>query len=378
MAWLLAAVCLLIGAGAEWRRWAPVPAAVQLNVAAAAPRAFVLQQHANTTIPMPAGVPAAHASALTVLPGGELLACWWAGQRESAPDVRLYMARWRDGRWSEPRAVVERGTLGRALHMGVRRIGNPTLWVAADGRVHLYVVATGLGGWAASRVVQMVSDDAGESFGAQRVLPLTPLLNTSVLVRTNPVALADGGWLLPAYFELGHKYPLVISFDARGEPRWVQRIGESVSSLQPALLPVSGTELRAVMRDIGPQHRVQQAVSFDAGRSWQDLPASDVPNHDNSVAGLRLAGGGYVLLHNGVLPGALSGEASPRQWLRLSTSADAQTWASGPDVRRGEKGDEFSYPSVQQIGSQLHVTYTQQRRSIAHHVYEIQYAEGSK
>ncbi|MBC7957351.1 MAG: exo-alpha-sialidase, partial [Cytophagales bacterium] len=231
-----------------------------------------------------------------------------------------------------------------------------------------------LGGWAASRVVQLVSDDAGGSFVAQRVLPLTPLLNTSVLVRTQPVALADGGWLLPAYFELGHKYPLVISFDAHGEPRWVQRIGESVSSLQPALLPVSGTELRALMRDIGPQRRVQQAVSFDAGRSWQDLPASEVPNHDNSVAGLRLSGGGFVLLHNGVLPG----EASPRQWLRLSTSPDAQAWSPALDVRRGERGDEFSYPSVQQIGSQLHVTYTQQRRNIAHHVYDIQYAEAAK
>jgi len=319
---------------------------------------------------MPPGVPAAHASALAALPGGDLLACWWAGQRESAPDVRLYIARWHDGRWSEARAVVDRHTLGRALHMGVRRIGNPALWVAADGRVHLYMVATGLGGWAAARVVQLVSDDAGVSFAPRRVLPITPLLNTSVLVRTQPVALADGGWLLPAYFELGHKYPLVISFDARGEPRWLQRIGASVTSLQPALLPLSGTELRAVMRDIGPQHRVQQAVSHDAGLSWQDEPATALANHDSSVAALRLAGGGFVLLHNDQLPGG----GSPRQWLRLSTSTDAQTWSPGLDVRRGEPGDEFSYPSVLQVGDQLHVSYTQQRRAIAHHVYDIRYA----
>ena len=323
---------------------------------------------------MPAGVPAAHASALAALPDGDVLAAWWAGQRESAPDVKLYMARWHEGRWSEPRVVVDRLTLGRALHMGVRRIGNPALWVAADGRVHLYMVATGLGGWAAARVAQLVSDDAGQHFRPQRVLPLTPLLNTSVLVRTPPVALADGGWLLPAYFEIGHKYPLVISFDAHGEPRWVQRIGQSVTALQPALLPISATELRAVMRDIGPDHRVQQAVSHDAGRSWQELPESALANHDSSIAGLRLAGGGYVLLHNDALPGG----ASPRQWLRLSTSLDAQTWAPGLDVRRGELGDEFSYPSVLQVGQQLHVTYTQQRRAIAHHVYDIQYSEAAR
>ncbi len=344
-----------------------------LSVGVTAARSFTLIPRSSTTIPMPAGVPAAHASALAALPDGDVLASWWAGQRESAPDVKLYMARWHQGRWSDPHVVADRSMLGRALHMGVRRIGNPALWVAADGRVHLYVVATGLGGWAAARVVQLVSDDAGQHFTPQRVLPLTPLLNTSVLVRTQPVALADGGWLLPAYFELGHKYPLVISFDAQGEPRWVQRIGRSVTALQPALLPISSTELRAVMRDIGPDHRVQQAVSHDAGLSWQALPPSALANHDSSVAGLRLAGGGFVLLHNDAVPGG----GSPRQWLRLSTSLDAQNWTPGLDVRRGESGDEFSYPSVLQVGQQLHVTYTQQRRAIAHHVYDIQYAEAT-
>jgi predicted neuraminidase len=371
----LAAACLLVSAGAEWRRGAPAPAAVGLSVASAAVRPFTLVQRSVTTLPMPPGMPTAHASALAALPDGDVLACWWAGQRESAPDVRVYMARWHEGRWSEARSIVDRDSLGRSLHMGVRRIGNPALWVAADGRVHLYVVATGLGGWAAARVVQLVSEDAGASFAARRVLPLTPLANTSVLLRTNPVALADGGWLLPAYFEIGHKYPMVISFDAHGEPRWVQRIGSAATSLQPSLLPVSATELRAFMRDIGPQHKVQQAVSVDAGKSWRDLPATALANHDSSVAGLRLAGGGFVLLHNDVVPG---GGGSPRQWLRLSTSADAQHWEPGLDVRLGEPGDEFSYPSVLQVGQQLHVSYTQQRRSIAHHVYDIQYTEAAR
>ncbi|HET7795071.1 MAG TPA: sialidase family protein [Rhizobacter sp.] len=375
--WVLAAGCLLVSAGAEWWRWhsaAVKDAPVALKVAQPLQRSFRLSERSSATIPMPAGVPAAHASALAALPNGDLLACWWAGTRESAPDVQLYAARWHNGRWSEARAIVERKSLGRALHMGVRRIGNPVLWVAPDGRVHLYLVATGLGGWAAGRVAQLVSDDEGQSFTARRLLPLTPLWNTSVLVRTRPVGLADGGWLLPAYFELGHKYPMVISFDAQGEPRWVRRISGSVTSLQPALLPLSGTELRAVMRDIGAQKRVQQAESRDGGLSWQDVPASAVVNQDSSVAALQLAGGGYVLLHNEPLPGG----GSPRQWLRLSTSRDGKAWQAGPDMRRGLPGDEFSYPSLVQIGNQLHVTYTQQRRAIAHHVYDIEYEEGAK
>ena len=326
-----------------------------------------LKLNSSTIIPAAENAPSAHASTLAVLPNGELLVYWWAGARESAPDVAIYAARWHEGRWSPARRVLTREQLGEQLGFGVRRLGNPAVWAASDGRIHLYVVATGLGGWAASRVVQMVSSDGGEQFRAVRVLPLSPLLNTSVLVRTPPVGLTDGGWLLPAYFELGNKFPLVLAFSAGGTPSWSRRIGRSITSLQPTLLAVSATELHALMRDHGAQRRVQQAVSIDAGQSWRDLPAADLINHDNSMAALRLTDGGYVLAHNDTL----APPATPRQWLRLSTSSDAAHWTAASDVQRGAQGEEFSYPSAVQIGRQLHVTYTAQRAAIGHAVFDI-------
>jgi predicted neuraminidase len=183
------------------------------------------------------------------------------------------------------------------------------------------------------------------------------------------VGLVDGGWWLPAHFEIGNKYPLVMSFDSQGDPRWVTRIGSSTTTLQPAIVPVSGTEVRAWMRDISEQQRVQHAVSRDGGASWEDLPAVNIPNHDNSVAALRLRDGGFVLLHND----RVSEGGSPRSVLRMLVSDDAGTWANDIDVVRGEPGDEFSYPSVLQVGEELHVTYTSRRQAIAHHVYQIEY-----
>lgn len=318
-------------------------------------------------IPMPAGVPSAHASALVALDDGEVLAFWWAGARESGADVAIYLARWKEGRWSEAQRIVERGGLGRQLGFGVRRLGNPTAWVARDGRIHLYAVATGLGGWAASRIVHLVSLDRGHTFNAVRVLALSPLFNTSFLVRANSVGLADGGWLLPAYFELGHKYPLVMAMDAQGAPLWSQRIGASTTTLQPALLPVSSTEIHALMRDHGAQRRLQRATSVDAGRNWRDAPALGMVNDDSSVAAIPLAEGGFVMAHND----QLATPATARQWLRLSTSADAQTWHAALDVRRGARGEEFSYPSLLRVGSELHVTFTELRGAIGHHVYDI-------
>lgn len=90
----------------------------------------------------------------------------------------------------------------RTIGVAVRRIGNPVAWRDANGRLHLYVVGTGLGGWAASRVVHLQADGPNDTASvnglrlqAQRVLPLMPLtpwFNTSTLVRALPQPLQDG------------------------------------------------------------------------------------------------------------------------------------------------------------------------------------------
>ncbi|MFD2366085.1 exo-alpha-sialidase [Pseudoduganella sp. GCM10020061] len=367
---LLTAGCIVIFAIAflfELERW---PGALKAGEVPAhtdqlTPQPMTLTERSSSLIPMPAEVPSAHASSMARLPGGDVIAFWWAGSRESGPDVKVYAARWSDGSWSQPWEVASRESLGAALNFGVRRIGNPVAWTAPDGTVHLYVVATGLGGWAASRVVQLASTDEGRNFGVKRLLPMSPLFNTSVLVRNAPVALADGGWWLPVYFELGVKYPQMLSFDKHGKPGRMTRIGSRTSTLQPTIVPFSGSEVHAWMRD-GDEQRVQHAHSKDGGVSWSDMPALDLPNKNTSLSALRLSNGAVVMLHNHVMPGG-----SDRNMLRLSVASDARTWTRLVDVVHGKAGEEFSYPDLQQVGDQLHVTYTSRRSAIAHHVFDI-------
>jgi predicted neuraminidase len=368
---LVALACIaavVLAAAAEAVRWSrsdhmPERPAVATT---GGPRAIAISQVSQSLIPMPAGVPSAHASALAALPGGNLLSFWWAGSRESGPDVKVYASRWSNGTWSNNWVVASRESLGAAIGFGVRRIGNPVAWTAPDGTVHLYVVATGLGGWAASRIVQLVSRDDGATFTVRRVLPMSPLFNTSTLVRTAPVALADGGWWLPVYFEIGNKYPMLLSFDAGGEPRRMARIGSGTSSLQPAIVPVSSTEVRAWMRDAGEEQRVQQAVSRDGGNSWEDLEPSGLANQSTSLAALRLSSGTFLMLYNHVAEGG-----SDRNVLSLALSTDARNWRPLADIASGKPGDEFSYPTMHQVGDHLHITYTHQRRAIAHHLLRI-------
>ncbi|MYM35814.1 hypothetical protein GTP44_03440 [Duganella sp. FT50W] len=337
-------------------------------VSTAAPVPVTLTELSRAIIPMPKGVPSAHASALAELPHGDLISFWWAGSRESGPDVQVYASRWSNGRWSDNWVVASRESLGAALGHGVRRIGNPVAWTGDDGTIHLYVVATGLGGWAASRVVQLQSTDEGATFKVRRVLPMSPVFNTSVLVRSSPVGLDGGGWWLPVYFEIGHKYPMLVTFDANGDPQRLTRIGERTRSLQPTLVPVSNTEIRAWMRDANKSRSmVQQAVSHDSGVTWEDMGPTSISNLGTSLAVLRLDSGSLLMLRNNG-----TNSETARSTLSLSQSLDGHRWKDMTDIVSGQPGDEFSYPAMYQLGDELHITYTYQRRAIAHHRLKIQ------
>lgn len=360
---------LVIAAGVESKRWLNarhVHSAMLVEPAQPGKVSFI--PRTATLLPKPPNAPSAHASALTPLPGGRMAAFWWAGSRESGPDVKVYASHWAEGKWAQPWEVASRDTLAAALGYGVRRIGNPVAWAAADGRINLFVVATGLGGWAASRVVQLESNDLGKSFTVRRLLPMSPLFNTSTLVRSTPVGLADGGWLLPAYFEMGIKYPLMLAFDQSGDPRWISRIGNRTATLQPTVVPISSSEVHAWMRDSSEERRVQQARSNDGGVNWDDLPSLDLPNQSTSLSALRLSNGSIALLHNHVLPGG-----SDRNVLRLSVTDDGRNWSRVIDIAHGSVGEEFSYPDLHQVGNQLHVTYTSRREAIAHHVIDLEF-----
>jgi predicted neuraminidase len=312
-------------------------------------------------MPMPEGMPAAHASSLMAgrqESSTQVQAYWFAGSRESGPDVQIITSSLdrESQQWSAPQAVVNRERVGRALGMGVRRIGNPVAWRDAQGRAHLFVVSTGLGGWAAGRILHLRQDSAQAEYQVQQVLPLSWLWNTSHLVRAMPLPLADGGMVLPVYFELGKKYPVALRFDGEGNFRGVVRMSSRGELLQPTLLMQTPTQWLALLRDGSAGHRVHAVQTDDGGQHWQDLPDLDLANPDASIAGLGLAPQVMALAHN-------FGPAS-RERLVLSRSADGLHWQA-VDVLAQAEGAEFSYPSMLWHEGSLWVSYTDQRHAIA-------------
>ena len=328
---------------------------------------------ASGRIPMPEDTPAAHASSLLALPAGSpsaLLAFWFAGTGESAPDVGIAASHFDRAtqQWAPAQWVVNRHDAAEQLGFGLRRIGNPVAWLDARGNVHLFVVATGLGGWAAGRIVHLRHevdpqqgaagfDPSQLAFRAIRALPLSWLWNTSDLVRTSPLPLADGGMLLPVYFELGIKFPLALRFDARGEFVGITRISNRKDLLQPTLLMRSDEEWLALMRDKGPARKIAVAATIDGGQRWSDQPNLALDNTDSSIAGLALAPGAMFLAHNSSI--------GSRSVLDLARSADGREWQLVTNLARGGDSDEFSYPAFAWADDSLWVSYTDRRQAIA-------------
>jgi predicted neuraminidase len=328
-------------------------------------------------IPMPEGVPAAHASSLIAFPAAHplntqkaLAAFWFAGTRESGADVQIAASTFdrNTQAWDAPQWVVNRHTVGKDLGIQIRRIGNPVAWADARGRLHLFVVATGLGGWAASRVVHL-TEQAPMQFKVERTLPLTalvPAFNTSTLVRTVPMPLSDGGAVLPLYFEIGIKYGVAVRLNAEGEMQSITRITQRREVLQPTLVAHSPTHWSAFMRDYSPTEMVAHSETLDAGKHWQDVGNLSLSNPGASIAALRLSSGGLMLAHNPAGRG--------REVLLLSTSANQPLSWTTRTLIDGVKADEYSYPTLIEVPQgaaasstppDVWLSYTHMRKAIA-------------
>jgi predicted neuraminidase len=332
-----------------------------------------LQLVAQGPMPMPPDAPAAHASTLLAMPPGQaaaITAFWFSGERESGPDVQIAASQWSrtTRQWEPARTVVNRHSLGEQLGFGVRRLGNPVAWLDSSGRVHLFVVATGWGGWAASRIAHLRQSSTGNGlqdleFEPVRVMPLSWLWNTSHLVRNAPLPLSDGGMVLPVHFELGIKYPVALRFDRNGDLLGMHRISQKNYALQPTMLARTSTDWLALMRDERPNGRIIAAQTQDGGRTWADLSDLDLVNPDSSVGGVALAPGQLVLAHNSS-PGS-------RAFLNLSGSADGLAWRPIQVMEHGAEEDEYSYPAMAWVDDSLWVSYTVDRQRIAWQRFKV-------
>lgn len=314
--------------------------------------------------------PSLHVSSICELPGGELAAAWYAGPREGARDVVIHFATRAANStngWSHPRTLVSRASAASETFRFVRKVGNPLLFSAADGKVYLLYVSVGFGGWSSSSLNLKQSSDGGRNWSPSRRLGLSPFFNLSELVKNGPAPLAGGGWVVPIYHELLGKFPelLWLRPNAGGLDLIKTRAFGGRQTFQAALTPLDEHQALLFCRTAGVERKIQLARTSDGGRHWTEPQPLDLPNSNSGLDALRLSDGRLLV--------AFNDSAADRHVLRLAISQDqAATWKRIPAAIAEESGAEFSYPFLLQTSDGLvHLTYTWKRHGIKHVAFNL-------
>jgi predicted neuraminidase len=309
--------------------------------------------------------PSCHASTIVETKGG-LVAGWFGGTHERAPDVGIWLSRHESGKWTAPVEVVN------STQADGTRIPswNPVLFLPKTGPLLLfYKVGPSPSAWWG---MLKTSTDNGRTWSDARRLPdgiLGPIKN-------KPIELADGSLLCPSSTEGLPTEPkwrvhfertpdLGKTWSTTAPPVPTSTSGSDadkpINAIQPSILRHPGQQLQAVGRT--RSGRIFECWSNDSGQTWSPVALTELPNPNSGTDAVTLNDGRHLLVYNH------NDKPKGRTPLNVAVSKDGKAWEAAL-VLESEPG-EYSYPAVIQTADGLaHVTYTWKRKRIKHAVID--------
>ncbi len=308
------------------------------------------------------GGPYKHPASFDELQNGDLFLVFYGGSGEYQDDTAIYGARKPKGEttWSTPKIIADTPN---------RSEGNAVVWQAPNGVVWLFYLTRYGDTWSTSRIKAKISTDHAVTWSD----PFLIAMEQGMMVRSHPVVLANGDFLLPVYHEQGADTEVVgpgstslfLRYD-QVTKEWSEtnRIGFKMGCIQPAVAKVSDDYFVCYNRrggDYSPETRgfIVRSESRDGGRTWSPGTATKWPNPNAAVDFFSLKNGHLVLLYNDSF--------SRRTPLVMEISTDGDKSYSVRKVIAD--GDQtFAYPcGVQTRDGKIHVIYTTNSRQTIMH-----------
>jgi predicted neuraminidase len=285
--------------------------------------------------------PSAHASNIVELRNGDLMASWFGGSKEGAPDVAIWSSRRTAAGWSAPAELAREPNIA---------CYNPVIFYTRDGRLWLYYkFGPHPSSWSAAR---RWSDDDGKTWSPIEHLPA----GIYGPIRAKPLVMADGTVVSGTSVESYGSWACWIERSTDHGRSWT-RIGPIQAPIygliQPSVVSRGGNRLQLYARStLG---KIYTATSDDAGLTWTPAHAIDVPNPNSGIDAVAISGGRTVLVYNNTTKG--------RTPLNLAVSKDGEHFQMFRTLE-SEPG-EYSYPAlIQGRDGDLHITYTWDRKRI--------------
>jgi predicted neuraminidase len=306
-----------------------------------------------------------HPSSLTELKNGDLYLAYYGGAGEYAVETsvfgsRLAKASKGSNAWTKPEAIAR-----NPFHS----MGNPVVWEAPDAVVWLFFVVRPGATWSTSRIMAKISRDGAQTWSEAFVVTW----EAGMMVRSRPITLGDGSYLLPIYHETGadteftapDTSSLFLKFDpARKEWTESNRVRSRMGNLQPAVVQLSDTHLLALCRrggdyEPGNDGNVVRTESQDGGKTWSAGVETEFPNPNASVELIRLRNGHLLFIYNN--------SANDRTPLTAAISTDGgRTFPYKRNIAEG--AGDFAYPTaLESQDGLIHITYTSDERTVIRH-----------
>lgn len=300
----------------------------------------------------------AHSASIVMPAAGEAHAfelIWFQGQSEGGEDVAIWSTKvgHSPSGWhaSTPSPMLYPKDVGLQLQpqQAVKTLGNTVQFGRQSNRYLTTVVS--VGGWAMASLA-LVEMDANQQVVAARKLSLSPILNRSYLVRSPTIAWQDGDIGVPAYFEMGTYFGVLVRMSAGGEIKDQRLMSRGQLGIQPQVVVLDELNAVAFLRnysdDKHQQDRLVASWTSDGGQTWSKASLLNVPNPSSPVAALKLSGGDILMGFNDhaqcadVFRLAVSSDGG-RTWRRIATleehGCDKGKTARYPMLKRLDNGD---------------------------------------
>jgi predicted neuraminidase len=303
-----------------------------------------------------------HPASIEELAGGDLYIAYYGGDGEYADVTAVYGMRKKKGQpqWSQPQIIADTPFYSD---------GNAVVWQAPDGLVWLFYVCRFGDTWSTSRIKAKISRDGAETWSDSFFVAL----DEGMMVRSRPLLVADGSYLLPIYRETGHDTERVgpdstshfLRFDLKTK-KWSpsESIRSAKGNIQPSVVQLAGDHFVAYCRrgggyGPGTEGFIVRAESRDGGKTWSEGRDTAFPNPNAAIDFIKLQSGHLLLVYNN----------SPldRTPLTVAISTDGdKTWPHRRDVAVGDH--DFAYPyAIQAKDGKIHLVYTSDARSVINH-----------
>jgi predicted neuraminidase len=298
--------------------------------------------------------PSCHASTVVELSTGDLLAAWFGGTKEGAPDVAIWMSRRTSNGWSTPREAAREPQVATY---------NPVLFHSADGVLWFYYkFGKSPEAWSAAREY---SHDEGATWSTVEHLPA----GLYGPIRAKPLVLSNGIILSGTSVESYGTWACWIERSTDNGRTWT-RIGPIAAPLslatppergkphgiiQPSLIDLGHGHIRLYARSTNDIGRICQSDSLDDGLTWSNVKTTALPNPNSGIDAVRLRDGRLVMAYNNTTAG--------RTPLNLAVSATGEQWRNFYHLETDP--GEYSYPAlIRARNGDLLITYTWNRVNI--------------